>query len=68
MDYEKIRTKETQFVTLTTISTQEFDYLLADFEQILKRQYKKRHGVQYGSINFNGEQNFPVLDIIYFFC
>ena len=41
MDYEKIRTKETQFVTLTTLSTQEFDYLLADFEQILKRQYKK---------------------------
>lgn len=41
MDYEKIRTKETQFVTLTTLSTQEFDYLLPDFEQILKRQYKK---------------------------
>ena len=28
MDYEKIRTKETQFVTLTTLSTQEFDYLI----------------------------------------
>lgn len=41
MDYIKIRFKEAQFVTLTSLSTTEFDHLLPRFETELKRKYRK---------------------------
>ena len=41
MDYEKIRNKPPQFVTLTSLSIEEFDYILPRFETELKRKYRK---------------------------
>lgn len=41
MDYLKIRSKATQFVTLTSLTLEEFDYLLPVFEKELKWRYRK---------------------------
>ena len=41
MKYETVRSKERQFVTLTTLNLAEFDNLLPCFEQELKRIYCK---------------------------
>lgn len=41
LDYDKIRGNERKFVTLTSLSTIEFDYLLETFERELLRIYRK---------------------------
>lgn len=41
LDYEKIRGNEHKFVTLTSLNTMEFDYLLGTFERELLRIYRK---------------------------
>ncbi|MDZ7880594.1 MAG: transposase family protein [Saprospiraceae bacterium] len=41
LDYDKIRSNEHKFVTLTSLSTVEFDYLVPAFERELKRIYRK---------------------------
>ena len=41
MDYEKIRKNEVKFTALTSLTTEEFDYLLPQFETELKRIYRK---------------------------
>lgn len=41
MEYEKIRLKPAKFVTLTSLSLEEFDYLLPTFEKEIKRIYRK---------------------------
>ena len=41
MDYEKIRLKSAQFVTLTSLTEYEFDYLLPTFTKELLRIYRK---------------------------
>ena len=41
MDYTKIRSQEGKFVTLTSLTLEEFDYLLPQFERELKRIYRK---------------------------
>jgi DDE superfamily endonuclease/Helix-turn-helix of DDE superfamily endonuclease len=41
MDYEKIRLKSARFVTLTSLTEHEFDYLLPTFTKELLRIYRK---------------------------
>ncbi len=41
MEYEKIRLKPVKFVVLTSLSLEEFDYLLPTFEKEIKRIYRK---------------------------
>jgi hypothetical protein len=41
LDYDKIRSNEQKFVTLTSLSIVEFDYLLPTFERELNRIYRK---------------------------
>lgn len=57
MNYEKIRAKPTKFVTLTSMTEQEFDYLLPTFEFELKRIYRKtsRHTVRLNSFKWRSE-------------
>lgn len=57
LDYYKIRSNEHKFVTLTSIDSQEFDYLLPIFERELRRIYRKttRKTVRLNSFKWRSE-------------
>lgn len=57
MDYKKIRLKAAQFLALTSLTIEEFDYILPRFELELKRKYRKtsRGGIRINRFKWRKE-------------